>query len=80
MTKNFYRNEYSDTEWRKVVDKALSLGCKIEYSIYGNICTIDSTELENRIMESTHKDLANCAVRMEWAEHIFRTIENAKNE
>lgn len=80
MTKNFYKKEYSEKEWQKVIDKALNLGCKIFYSIYGNICVIDSTELEDKLLESTHRDLSDCAARMEWAEHIFRRIEEARGE
>ena len=80
MTKNFYKKEYSETEWRKVIDKALSLGCKIEYSIYGTICVIDSTDLETAVMLGAHNDMQDSSVRCMWAEHIFNMREGAKNE
>lgn len=46
MTKNYYRSEYSDKQWKALIDKATELGCQITYSKYGNIVTIDSTDLE----------------------------------
>ena len=42
MTKNYYRSEYSDKQWKALIDKATELGCQITYSKYGNIVTIDS--------------------------------------
>ena len=45
MTKNYYRSEYSDKQWKALIDKATELGCQITYSKYGNIVTIDSTDL-----------------------------------
>lgn len=42
MTKNYYRNDYSDKQWKALIDKATELGCQITYSKYGNIVTIDS--------------------------------------
>lgn len=41
MTKNYYRSEYSDKQWKALIDKATELGCQITYSKYGNIVTID---------------------------------------
>ena len=80
MKQNFYKNEYAPTRWKNVIDEALKLGCRIEYSIYGNICTIDSTERENRILKDTHKSLSDSASRMFWAERIFERIDNAKSK
>ena len=79
MKQNFYKNEYTNKEWKSVIDEALKLGCKIEYSIYGNVCTIDCTELENRILKDTQKNLNDSASRMFWAERIFMRIDNAKS-
>ena len=47
MTKNYYRSEYSDKQWKALIDKATELGCQITYSKYGNIVTIDSTDRES---------------------------------
>ena len=41
MTKNYYRSEYSDKQWKALIDKATELGCQITYSKYSNIVTID---------------------------------------
>ena len=53
MTKNYYRSEYSDKQWKALIDKATELGCQITYSKYGNIVTIDSTDRESRIIATT---------------------------
>lgn len=52
MTKNYYRSDYSDKQWKALIDKATELGCQITYSKYGNIVTIDSTDRENSILKS----------------------------
>lgn len=56
MTKNYYRSEYSDKQWKALIDKATELGCQITYSKYGNIVTIDSTDRESRIIATTGRD------------------------
>ena len=53
MAKNYYRSEYSDKQWKALIDKATELGCQITYSKYGNIVTIDSTDRESRIIATT---------------------------
>ena len=78
MKQNFYKNEYTARQWENVIDEALKLGCRIDYSVYGNICTIDSTDLENRILKDTHKSTNDSVSRMFWAQHIFMRIDNAK--
>ena len=80
MKQNFYKNEYTPKQWENVIDEALKLGCRIEYTIYGNICTIDSTELENRILKDTHKSLSDSVSRIFWAERIFARIDDAKGK
>lgn len=47
MTKNYYRSEYSDKQWKALIDEATELGCQITYSKCGNIVTIDSTDRES---------------------------------
>ena len=65
MTKNYYRSEYSDKQWKALIDKATELGCQITYSKYGNIVTIDSTDWESRIIATTGRGGQDRAV---WAE------------
>lgn len=67
MTKSYYRSEYSDKQWKALIDKATELGCQITYSKYGNIVTIDSTDRESRIIATTGRDGQDRAV---WAERI----------
>lgn len=71
MTKNYYRNEYSDKQWEALIDRATELGCQITYSRYGNIVTIDSTDLESRIIASTGRGEQD---RVVWAERIHDMI------
>lgn len=70
MTKNYYRSEYSDKQWKALIDKATELGCQITYSEYGNIVTIDSTDRESRIIATTGRGEQDRAV---WAERINLT-------
>ena len=44
MTKSYYKCEYSDKQWKALIDKATELGCQITYSKYGNI--VKSVELK----------------------------------
>ena len=76
MTKNYYRSEYSDKQWKALIDKATELGCQITYSKYGNIVTIDSTDRENRIIAATGRDGQDRAV---WAERIRGMIQESTN-
>lgn len=75
MTKNYYRKEYSEQQWIALIDKAIECGCKIEYSIYGNIVTIDSTDVENNLMEILPHSIGTS--RGIWAEQIHRMIQDA---
>lgn len=56
MTKSYYRSEYSDKQWKALIDKATELGCQITYSRYGNIVTIDSTDRKSRIIATGETD------------------------
>lgn len=77
MTKNYYRSEYSDKQWKALIDEATELGCQITYSKYGNIVTIDSTDRENAVLQSTGKSVDDCAARSLWAEHIHKMLQKS---
>lgn len=74
MTKNYYRSEYSDKQWKALIDKATELGCQITYSKYGNIVTIDSTDRESSIIAQTGRGEQDRAV---WAEIIHYVIQKS---
>lgn len=76
MAKNYYRSEYSDKQWKALIDEATELGCQITYSKYGNIVTIDSTDRESRIIATTGRDGQDRAV---WAERIHGMIQENTN-
>lgn len=74
MTKNYYRSEYSDKQWKALIDKATELGCQITYSKYGNIVTIDSTDRESLIIAQTGRGEQDRAV---WAGHIHNMLQES---
>lgn len=74
MTKNYYRSEYSDKQWKALIDKAAELGCQITYSKYGNIVTIDSTDRESSIIAQTGRGGQD---RVVWAERIHGMIQES---
>ena len=76
MIKTYYRSEYNEKQWVKLIDEALKLRCKINYSIYGNTCVIDSTERETELLAFTN-DPNDSSQRRKWAEHIHERIRKA---
>ena len=74
MTKNYYRSEYSDKQWKALIDKATELGCQITYSKYGNIVTIDSTDRESLIIAQTGRGGQD---RVVLAERIHSVIQES---
>lgn len=45
MVKTYYRNEYTEKQWKALIDKAAELGCQVTYGRYGDRAEIDSTDL-----------------------------------
>ena len=76
MIKTYYKSEYSEKQWVKLIDQALKLHCKISYSIYGNTCVIDSTETETRLLAFTN-NTNDSNHRRKWAEHLHERIRKA---
>ena len=76
MVKTYWKSEYSWKQWVRLIDEASKLGCKIQYSIYGNTCLIDSTETETRLLAFTNNTNDSNQRRM-WAEHLHERIRKA---
>ena len=76
MVKTYWKGEYDWKQWVKLIDEASKLGCKIQYSIYGNICMIDSTEAETKLLAFTN-DPDDSNHRRMWAEHLHERIRKA---
>ena len=76
MVKQYWKGEYDWKQWVKLIDEASKLGCKIQYSIYGNICMIDSTEAETKLLAFTN-DPDDSNHRRKWAEHLHERIQRA---
>ena len=55
MIRMYYRNEYTEKQWKALIDKAAELGCHV--TIYGRRCgsraEIDSTDRESQIIAQT---------------------------
>ena len=79
MVKTYYRSEYSDKQWKALIDKATELGCQITYNKYGDRAEIDSTDRENAVLQSTGKSVDDCAARSFWAEHIHQMLQESTN-
>ena len=76
MVKTYWKSEYNEKQWVKLIDEALKLRCKINYSIYGNTCVIDSTETETKLLAFTN-DTNDSDQRRMWAEHLHDRIRGA---
>lgn len=76
MVKQYWKGEYDWKQWVRLIDEASKLGCKIQYSIYGNICMIDSTEAETKLLAFTN-DPDDSNHRRMWAEHLHERIRKA---
>lgn len=77
MIKTYYRNEYTEKQWKALIDKAAELGCQVTYGRYGDRAEIDSTDRENTILQSTGKSVDDCAARSFWAEHIHHMLQES---
>lgn len=77
MKKTYYRSEYSDKQWKALVDKAAELGCQVTYNKYGDRAEIDNTDRENAVLQSTGKSVDDCAARSFWAEHIHQMLQES---
>ena len=62
MTQRFYKSEYTPMQWALLIDEATAIGCGIGYNKYGEICTIDSTDVESRIISNTGKPSDACCI------------------
>ena len=77
MVKTYYRNEYTEKQWKALIDKATELGCQVTYGRYGDRTEIDSTDRENSLLLSTDKSVDDCAARSFWAEHIHQMLQES---
>lgn len=77
MVKTYYRNEYTEKQWKALIDKAAELGCQVTYGRYGDRAEIDSTERENAVLQSTGKSVDDCTARSFWAEHIYQMLQES---
>lgn len=75
MIKIYYRNEYTDKQWKALIDKATELGCRVTYGRYGDRAEIDSTALEDMLCKDNPNTIGT--VRHEWAEHIHKILQKS---
>lgn len=77
MVKTYYRNEYTEKQWKALIDKAAKLGCQVTYGQYSDRAEIDSTDRENVLLQTTGKEAGGSATREFWAEHIHRMLQES---
>ena len=71
MTKTYYKNEYTEKQWRALIDEAYLLGCAVTYNRYGTCAEIDSTSLEDLLLAKSY------GTRADWAEHIHNRLQKS---
>lgn len=71
MTKTYYRNEYTEKQWKALIDEAIRLGCNIVYGKYGDRVIIDSTGFENILIDG-HEER-----RASWAEYLHGRLQKS---
>ena len=77
MVKTYYRNEYTEKQWKALIDKAAELGCQVTYGRYGDRAEIDSTDQENINLRNSGRSADDCAARSFWAEHIHQMLQES---
>nr|DAI13804.1 MAG TPA: hypothetical protein [Caudoviricetes sp.] len=77
MVKTYYRSEYTEKQWKALIDKAAELGCQVTYGRHGDRAEIDLTDRENSLLLSIGKSVDDCAVRNIWAEHIHQMLQKS---
>lgn len=75
MFKTYYRNEYTEKQWRALIDKATELGCQITYGRYGACAMIDSTTQEDNLCKDFPEAIGTA--RQKWAEIIHGMIQES---
>lgn len=75
MEKTYYRSEYTEKQWKALIDKATELGCHVAYDRYGGYVKINSTMLENNLCKTYPKAIST--VRHEWAERIHEVLQES---
>lgn len=77
MIKTYYRSEYTEKQWKALIDKAVELGCQVTYARYGDRVEIDSTARENINLQNSGRSADDCAARSYWAEFIHRELQES---
>lgn len=77
MVKTYYRNEYTEKQWKALIDKATELGCQVTYGRYGDRAEIDSTDRENINLRSNGRSADDCAARNYWAKAIHDMLQES---
>ena len=77
MKKMYYRNEYTEKQWKALIEQATELDCRITYGRYGDRAEIDSTDLENAVLQHSGKSVDDCEARSFWAEHIHQMLQKS---
>lgn len=77
MVKIYYRNEYTEKQWKALIDKATELGCHVSYAKSGDRIKIDSTECENINLKNSGSGFDDWAARNYWAGFIHGKLQES---
>lgn len=77
MVKTYYRNEYTEKQWKALIDKAVELDCQVIYGRYGDRVEIDSTKQENIILRNSGRSVDDCKARSFWAKIIHQMLQES---
>lgn len=77
MAKTYYRNEYTEKQWKALIDKATELGCQVIYGRYGDRAEIDSTGCENINLRNSGRSADDCLARHYRAKAIHKMLQES---
>ena len=75
MVKTYYRNEYTEKQWKALIDEATELGCQVTYGRYGDRAEIDSTVLEDDLCKKYPKAISTA--RQRWVKIIHDMLQES---
>lgn len=73
MKKNYYKSEFSDRAWARLISVAKQEGYAVEEHTAS--AEIDTTERETEIMKACNIGPDNFGARLEWADYMHKKLE-----
>lgn len=74
MTYNFYKSDFGERAYARLIKLAREYGYKVDES--NNFCEIDTTAVEDDMMRRCGLEMTSYAARCEWSQHMIRGLED----